>query len=111
MRSGLPATRTIAVRISLANPQGLLKPDMFARVTVRTNARPVPTVPTTALVTQSNGGYALFVRDEHGHFIRRDVTIGAENDGRAQVIEGLRAGEAVVVEGALLIDPSASVAL
>ncbi len=106
-----PATRAVSVRIELDNPQRALKPEMAARVVLFTDPRPVVVLPTTALVTRSDGGYAVFVRQAAGRFDRRAVTIGAEFDDRAQVLDGLRANETVVVEGALLIDPSAQQAL
>jgi multidrug efflux pump subunit AcrA (membrane-fusion protein) len=79
---------------------------MFARVTVRTGSAGVVLAPIGALITDA-GGYAVFVEDAPGHFERRRVVVGAEFDGRAQVREGLRVGERVVVEGALLLDAAA----
>lgn len=101
-----PNTRTLVVRISLPNPDHALKPEMFARVTVRTQSAGVPIVPVSALVTEANG-YNAFVETAPGRYERRRVVVGAELDGRAQVLEGLRAGERVVVEGALLLDAAA----
>ncbi len=101
-----PNTRTLVVRISLPNADHALKPEMFARVTVRTQSVGVPIVPVSALVTEANG-YNVFVETTPGHYDRRRVVIGAELDGRAQVREGLRVGERVVVEGALLLDAAA----
>ncbi len=101
-----PNTRTLVVRVRLDNPDHALKPEMFARVTIRTRAEGVALVPTTALVTEARG-YAAFVETSPGRFERRRVTLGAELEGRAQVLGGLRAGERVVVEGALLLDAAA----
>jgi cobalt-zinc-cadmium efflux system membrane fusion protein len=101
-----PNARTLVVRVGLDNPDNALKPDMFARVTLRTRASAVVNVPTSALVTQPEG-YAVFVQRPDGRFERRRVTVGAELDGRSQVLQGLEPGERVVVEGALLLDPSA----
>lgn len=101
-----PNARTIVVRIGLDNADGALKPDMFARVTLRTRASHVVSIPTTALVTQSSG-YAVFVQRSDGTFERRTVTVGAELEFRTQIIAGLRGGERVVTEGALLLDATA----
>ena len=101
-----PNTRTLVVRIRVENADHALKPEMFARVTLRTRAAGVVLVPLHALVTQSQG-YAFFVETSPGHFDRRAVTLGAELDGRAQVLSGLRPGERVVVDGALLLDAAA----
>lgn len=102
-----PNTRTLVVRIRFDNEDHALKPSMFARVTLRTRAAGVVLVPTSALVTQAHG-YAAFVETAPHRYERRDVTVGAELDGHAQILAGLRQGERVVVEGALLLDASAS---
>ncbi len=101
-----PNARTIVVRIGIENSDGALKPDMFARVTIRTRAANVVIVPTTALVTQSNG-YAVFVQRPDGTFEKRAVTTGAELEHQTQIIQGLTAGERIVTEGALLLDATA----
>lgn len=106
-----PLSRAVPVRIVLDNPDGALKPEMSARITLYVDARPVVVVPTSALITRADGGYALFVRRAAGGFERRSVTVGAESNERAQVLEGLLPNEPVVVEGALLIDPGAQQAL
>lgn len=106
-----PATRSLSVRVELDNSERLLKPEMAAKLTLFVDARPVVVVPTTALVTRSDGGYAVFVQRADGTFERRSVTVGAEFEDRAQVLDGLRAREPIVVQGALLIDPSAQQAL
>lgn len=101
-----PNTRTLVVRVALPNPDHALKPEMFARVTLRTRSAGVALVPVTALVTEP-GGYGAFVETSPGRYERRRVVLGAELDGNAQVREGLRVGERVVVEGALLLDAAA----
>lgn len=101
-----PNARTLIVRVSLMNEDHALKPEMFARVTVRTRSAGVVLVPVGALVTEAHG-YVTFVETTPGHYERRAVVLGAELDGRAQVLSGLRAGERVVVEGALLLDAAA----
>lgn len=101
-----PNTRTLVVRISLPNADHALKPEMFARVTVRTQSQGIALVPVSALVTEP-GGYGVFVETTPGHYERRHVVLGAELEGHAQIREGLRVGERVVVEGALLLDAAA----
>ncbi|MDB4931322.1 MAG: efflux transporter, family, subunit, partial [Myxococcaceae bacterium] len=101
-----PNAHTLEVRVRVPNPDHALKPEMFARVTVRTGSAGVALTPIGALITDPNG-YAVFVEDTPGHFERRQVVVGAEFNGQAQVRSGLRVGERVVVEGALLLDASA----
>jgi cobalt-zinc-cadmium efflux system membrane fusion protein len=101
-----PNARAIVVRIAMDNTDAALKPDMFARVTIRTHATHIPIVPTTALVTNANG-YAVFVQRPDGTFERRAVTTGAEMDHRTQILDGLHGGDRIVTEGALLLDATA----
>lgn len=101
-----PNTRTLVVRIGLDNPDHALRPEMFARVTIRARASSVVLLPTTALITQRDG-YAVFVETSPGHLQRRRVVTGAELEDHTQILDGVRPGERVVVEGALLLDPSA----
>jgi cobalt-zinc-cadmium efflux system membrane fusion protein len=101
-----PNAHTLEVRIRVPNPDHALKPEMFARVTLRTGSAGVAVTPISALITDADG-YAVFVEDAPGHFERRHVVVGAEFNGQAQVRAGLRVGERVVVEGALLLDASA----
>ena len=112
------ATRAVPVRVSLANEDGVLKPEMSARATIRVDAHPMVTVPTSALMTRADGGYSVFVRlpaladPRHPpaspwRYERRNVTLGAELEDRAQIVDGLHEGEQIVVDGVLLIDSSA----
>jgi len=98
-----PKTRRITVRCTLPNPTGRLKPDMYATVSLgEGEPHPVVTVPAAA-VQDIGGKPVVFVEVGKGRFARRDVTLEPERDGRADVREGLRAGERVVVQGAFLL--------
>lgn len=95
-----PATRTIRLRVVVANPDKRLRPEMFAKVRLWTKPEPsVLTIPTTAVV-QDRGENIVFVKIEDHAFERRPVTLGEETDGQVKVLAGLRAGDPVVVEGA-----------
>ena len=98
------ATRTQKVRLSLANPDGLLKPDMYADVTFRDGeAVDAVTVPEAAVV-RSGTGAQVFVVAAPGRFAPRAVRLGVAADGHVQILDGLAAGETVVVSGEFLID-------
>jgi cobalt-zinc-cadmium efflux system membrane fusion protein len=95
------ATRTVPVRCTVPNPDRLLKPAMFARVTLKGDAgRALLVVPTTALLSDGEK-FRVLVHTRDGGLESRPVEVGAEVDGRVQVRSGLRAGEEVVSEGAL----------
>lgn len=102
-----PDTRTLVVRIPVENRDGALRPEMFARVTIRSSARGAITVPVTSVVT-SGGDAVVIVERGPNRYERRAVVLGAELGARVQVLEGLRPGERVVTRGALLIAPEAS---
>lgn len=97
-------TRTVPVRIELANPAGLLKPGMFAQVELPAAAKgPVLTVPASAVIDSGTRRIVL-VQVREGRFEPREVRTGARSDQRIEVIEGVREGEQVVVAANFLID-------
>jgi RND family efflux transporter MFP subunit len=99
-----PETRTVPVRIELANPRGLLKPAMFAQVELRTSAKAaVLAVPDSAVIDTGTRRIVL-VQLQEGRFEPREVTLGARSDNHAEVLEGLGEGELVVVAANFLID-------
>ena len=102
-----PVSQTLVVRIGLANPGRFLRPDMFARVTLHTHPSGRIVLPNSALVLLPDGE-GVFVETAPGHYDRRHVTLGAEIDGRVQVLSGVTPGERVVVQGVMLLDPSAA---
>jgi cobalt-zinc-cadmium efflux system membrane fusion protein len=98
-----PKTRRVTVRCAVPNASGRLKPDMYATVALGASAeRQVIVLPADA-VQEIDGKPALFVETGSGRFARRDITVGAERDGRIQIRSGVAAGERVVVAGAFLL--------
>jgi RND family efflux transporter MFP subunit len=97
-------TRTVPVRIELANPGQLLKPAMFAQVELPAGSpRPVLTVPDSAVIDSGTRSVVL-VQVGEGRFDPREVKLGARGDSFVQVLEGVREGEQVVVAANFLID-------
>lgn len=97
-------TRTVPVRLELANPGALLKPGMFAQVELAAGAKvPVLTVPLSAVI-DSGKRQTILVQVAEGRFEPRVVRLGARSDNHVQVIEGVGEGEAVVVSANFLID-------
>lgn len=92
-------THTVKARVELANPEGRLKPGMFANVTIDTKTQqPVLSVPEAALVLLQ-GQMTAFVRQGEG-FVPRPVETGRRSNGRVVVKSGLVPGDEVVVSGA-----------
>ncbi|GJE62357.1 efflux RND transporter periplasmic adaptor subunit [Methylobacterium trifolii] len=103
-----PATRRLAVRSEVDNPERLLKPEMFATFTIITGKpQPSPSVPLAAVVYEGGNAHVWVARPD-GAVEARDVKLGLINGDNAQVVEGLAAGEEVVTRGALFIDRAAS---
>lgn len=97
-------TRTVPVRIELANPGNLLKPGMFAEIELPVGAKgPVLTVPTSAVI-DSGTRRVVLVQSGEGKFEPREVKTGARGDQHIEVISGVKDGETVVVAANFLID-------
>jgi multidrug efflux pump subunit AcrA (membrane-fusion protein) len=113
-----PTTRTVKAIIHVPNPQGALRPGMFANVTLdapaeaalQTTAATLLTIPESALVTAGEARY-VFVETAPRTFERRAVqvevlsapgsTVAAA--GRVAVRSGLTAGERIAVSGAFTL--------
>jgi cobalt-zinc-cadmium efflux system membrane fusion protein len=98
-----PATRTAKVRISVPNPRGRLKPEMFAAVAlgVAANAR-VVMLPSRAIFMEDGRTFA-FVETAAGRFARRPIDVAPGEGSERRILGGLRAGDRVVVDGAILL--------
>jgi Cu(I)/Ag(I) efflux system membrane fusion protein len=97
-------TRTVAVRLELANPGGLLKPGMFAQVELPVGANaPVVTVPVSAVI-DSGTRQMVLIQLKEGRFEPREVKLGGRSDTHVAVLEGVKEGEQVVVAANFLID-------
>ena len=96
-------TRTVKVRIELPNPQGLLKPMMYAHVEMVTAARQALVVPRSSVLDGGKDTLVLVERGE-GRFEPRPVKLGMRGDETVEVLDGVRSGEKVVVAANFLID-------
>ena len=97
-----PETRTVKVRTEVANPDGRLKPDMFANVQIITDVnRAAISIPQSA-VLNDEGKTIVFVADGNG-YKKRQVQAGIQNNDRVEIVDGLSAGDRVVVKGNYLL--------
>jgi cobalt-zinc-cadmium efflux system membrane fusion protein len=102
-----PQSRTVKVRVEVENPDQKLKPEMFARVTLRgAPAAPALTVPSQAVLSDGAAS-AVVVALGAGRFQRRTIETGPERDGTVRVLAGLVPGERVVVDGAIYLSAAA----
>ncbi|WP_246172047.1 efflux RND transporter periplasmic adaptor subunit [Nitrospirillum amazonense] len=103
-----PATRRLAVRVTLDNADGALKPEMMATVRLASApAAPALAVPERAVIHEGDVS-RVWVADAARHALAlRPVTLGRQQDGLVEVLDGLKAGDSVVTKGALFIDRAA----
>jgi len=97
-------TRTVPVRIELANPGMLLKPGMFAQVEMSAGGRKkVLAVPDSAVI-DSGTRQIVLVQLGEGRFEPREVKLGARGGNYVEILDGVKEGEDVVVAANFLID-------
>jgi Cu(I)/Ag(I) efflux system membrane fusion protein len=100
-------TRTIKARIVLANPGGLLKPGMFARLEFGGHDVQALMVPTEAVIYTGKRNVVI-VAEADSKFRPVEVEVGRDSGEMTEIREGLEAGQRVVVSGQFLIDSEAS---
>lgn len=93
-----PATRTVMARADVSNPEGRLRPEMFAEVLLVTDEQSVLSVPRAAIQQVGSQTVAFIVRGPR-RFEARDVTLGQTSTEYVQVVTGLVAGDEVVTQG------------
>jgi membrane fusion protein, copper/silver efflux system len=97
-------TRTVRVRIELANPDAALLPDMYVDANIDTaDSAPVLAVPDSS-VLDTGSRQAVLVDKGEGRFEPREVKLGRRGGGYIEVRDGLAAGEDVVTSANFLID-------
>ncbi|MBX3334495.1 MAG: efflux RND transporter periplasmic adaptor subunit [Nitrospira sp.] len=98
-----PATRTMSLRVTVPNPDRLLKPEMFAIVSVYgTSSEDVLSIPLAA-VQDGSDDKMVFVQREPGVFEARPVKLGHEEGDVIRVLEGVKVGEQVVTKGSFAL--------
>lgn len=96
-------TRTLKARLSLANPDGALRPGLYGRVRVAARSARALSVPAEAVVNAGEHTY-VFIAHEGGHFEPRMVWTGMSEGDRIQILKGVVEGDTVVSSASFLID-------
>lgn len=103
-----PKTRTLRVRLRFQNKDEVLKPNMFASVTIYAGPKPdVIMIPREALIRTAHEARVILALGE-GRFQPRQVVPGVESGNWVEIVRGLDVGETVVTSGQFLIDSEAS---
>jgi len=101
-----PTTRRLPVRAEVENPNGELKPEMFANFSIITGAdKTAPAVPADAVVYEGAAAH-VWIAGADGTIAARSVRTGRSADGLVEA-EGVKPGEQVVASGTLFIDRAA----
>jgi cobalt-zinc-cadmium efflux system membrane fusion protein len=98
-----PRTRTVAGRVALQNPDGLLRANAFGEATVTMAAARESVLVPRAAVQRARSAHLVFVRLAEDLFEARRVRIGRAHGERVEVTGRVRAGEAVATEGSFLL--------
>jgi membrane fusion protein (multidrug efflux system) len=102
-------TGTFTVRVQLANPQGLLRPNQFVRARVKGGTRPNAMVVPQRAVQQGPKGHFVWVVGKENTVEIRPVSVGSWVGDDWQITSGLEPGSIVVVDGALNLTSGAAV--
>ncbi len=94
-----PQTRTVVVRMELANKEGQIKPGMLATMLIESQPMDKLVVPVGAVVREDNHDH-VFVRLDDDLYRMVEVKLGPEGKGYRPVISGLKEGQEIAVEGA-----------
>ena len=100
-------SRTLTVRIELANRGGRLRPGMFASVALGGDARAALLVPSEAVIRTGARTIVMLAKGD-GRYHPAEVRAGREGGGQTEILEGLSVGEKVVASGQFLLDSEAS---
>jgi membrane fusion protein (multidrug efflux system) len=103
-----PNTRAATVRAAFANADHALRPGMLVEVRALLPARQALLAPEIAVVQVGQTSFAWRVKDD-GSVEQANVRAGARRDGQVEILEGLRAGDRIVVDGTGKLRPGAKI--
>jgi cobalt-zinc-cadmium efflux system membrane fusion protein len=97
-----PVTRSLRVRAAVPNPDRRFKAEMFVRGSLKLAGSGSPVIPASA-VLRVEGKHVAFVETAPGRYVRRGVRAEDAGVERMRILEGVKTGEKVVVEGPLFL--------
>ncbi|MDX2463049.1 MAG: efflux RND transporter periplasmic adaptor subunit [Porticoccus sp.] len=97
-------TRTTKVRVVFDNTEGLLRPEMFAEVSIQSDVQKKMVVIPAEAVVRTGERTQVFVARGQGKFEPRIVKLGIESSGQVAILEGLNEGDEVVTSAQFLVD-------
>ena len=97
-----PDSRTVKVRTEVPNPDGRLKPDMFANIEIITDVNSTAISVPQSAVLEDEGKSVVFVAEGNA-YKQRQVQLGIKNGDRVEIVDGLNSGDKVVTKGNYLL--------
>lgn len=98
-----PETRTAQVRCLVNNPRGVLRPEMYATISIASEkSQDVLSVPSEA-VSELQGERVVFIALGDGLFEKKPVQTGREQNGMIEIIGGLQSGQRIAIRGSFFI--------
>lgn len=104
-----PQTGTFLIRVTLDNPGGVLRPNQYVQARIHGAVRPQAILVPQRAVQQGSKGHFVWVVTKDSKAENRPVTVGEWNGDDWFITEGLKAGEEVVVDGGLQLQPGTAV--
>ena len=96
-------TRTVKVRATVGNEEGLLRPGMFCEIRVLvTSAEEALSIPKVAFLSDEGRNF-VFRHLKEDYYVRRPVKKGRDFDDSVEILEGLEPGERIVADGAFIL--------
>lgn len=100
-----PGSHRVTIRAQVADSEDELRPGMLADVSIAVrNPELSVGIAENGIVREGDGTMTAWVTSDRRRFAQRVVTIGTRENGRVQVLKGLRQGEQVVTDGAVFLD-------
>jgi len=99
-------SKVALIRISIPNPQGLIRPGMLAYIAIASENKRSLAVPAASILTDGKGT-KVWIKNTDGSFTPRMIKPGNGNQSYVSVLSGLNPGDIVVTNGAYLLNSEA----
>ncbi|MEQ8837625.1 MAG: efflux RND transporter periplasmic adaptor subunit, partial [Lacipirellulaceae bacterium] len=96
-------TRTLPIRVEVNNGDRLLKPGTFANIALRSPTTDQVVAISPMAIQRQGNETIVFVQDGDGDFVRREVKTGIQTAELVEIVEGLKIGDRVVVDGSFIL--------
>jgi cobalt-zinc-cadmium efflux system membrane fusion protein len=102
-------THRLPIRAQVPNPDGLLKPEMWANFTIATgNSHKALAVPDESIILEGDATRVWVADKAHNTIVAHEIKTGVTNGHEVEVLSGLTAGDDVITRGSIFIDRAAS---